>query len=792
MPDPAVTSGHYLMKQGRRIIGPLAILLSLCQWATLPSLFAADPATTAEIEFFEAKVRPLLVDHCFECHSSQSKKLKGGLKLDSREAVLIGGDSGAALVPGDASKSLIMEAVRWTSFEMPPKGKLSAEQIETLAKWVDGGAPWPEPDESATATAPVIYNWSELRSQHWAWQPIQKPVLPEVQHPAWVTNEIDRFVLAGLEASGLEPAPPADPGMLIRRVYFDLIGLPPPPNEIDKFVAAAEKDRRAALTALVEELLASPHYGERWGRHWLDVARYSDGFGGFLDGAGLPQAWRYRDWVVESFNRDLPFDQFIRCQVAGDLLTPPQAIATGFFALGPTYISDGGDPDATAQAMSETLDDRVDTLSRGLLGLTVSCARCHDHKFDPIPQLDYYSLAGIFNNTRLHEYPLAPAETVKVFQDHQQAIRDRAAKVRQPAELAKQENRELTEDEKQQVASDTEELERLNKSIPPQFPIAHTITDSGASDMPLAIRGNLRKPGPVAPRRFLRIVAGEDGPLFQQGSGRLSLAETLVVPDNPLTARVFVNRVWLQHFGQGLVRTPSNFGKLGEPPTHPQLLDWLAAEFSRTSGWSIKKLHRTILLSSTYQMSSDMHAAAFAVDGDNQKLWRMNPRRLDVEAWRDAFLSVTGELDRTIGGPPVEGLLLSSRRTLYGAVSRNGDRYATDAFLRLFDFPLPRATNEGRRTSVVPQQSLFLMNSPFMAARSQALAARLQREASDDLARIERAYWLLYGRAPSVEERQLGQEFLAAEPDAALEQKLTRWEQYAQVLFSANEFMHIP
>ena len=755
---------------------------------------AADETapSSEQIEYFESKVRPLLVEHCYECHSSSAKKLKGGLKLDSREAALKGGDSGVGLVPGDSAKSLIVDAVRWKSFEMPPKGKLAAEQIEILARWVDSGAAWPADVEQSVTTAPATYNWSELRSQHWAWQPVQRPRVPDVNDAAWATSEIDRFVLAGLESSGLTPAPAADSVTLIRRVYFDLVGLPPPPEKIDEFVAAASMDRAGALASLVDELLASPQYGERWARHWLDVARYSDGFGGFLDGAAMPEAWRYRDWVIEALNQDLPFDQFIRQQIAGDLLDPPHAVATGFLALGPTYISDGGDPDATAQAQSETLDDRVDTLSRGLLGLTAACARCHDHKFDPIPQLDYYSLAGVFHNTRLNEYPLAPAETVQAYQQHQQRIRDQEAKVRKPAETAKAENRELTDDEKKQVEADTAQLEELKKTAPAKYPVAHTIADSGASDMALAIRGNLRKPGPIAPRRFLRILAGEDAPTFQPGSGRLALADALVAPSNPLTARVFVNRIWLQHVGQGLVRTPSNFGKLGEAPTHPELLDWLAFEFMTTQGWSIKKLHRAIVLSSTYQMSSSLTQAAFEVDADNRKLWRMNPRRLDVEAWRDAFLSVTGELDRMVGGPPVDALLQSPRRTLYAAVSRNGDRFAADAFLRLFDFPLPRASSEGRKTSVIPQQSLFLMNSSFMAARAKALAARLQNDSGDDNARIERAYRLLYGRSPTDHERQLGAEFLSSEPDPAAEQKLSPWEQYAQVLLSASEFMHIP
>ena len=756
------------------------------------SLFAADEPTrltSEQIEFFENQVRPLLVENCFECHSSNSKKLQGGLKLDSRVAAIKGGDSGAALVPGDADKSLIIDAVRWKQFEMPPKKKLSAGQIATLSQWVTMGAPWPMTDESAVSQ-PIVYDWPQLQSQHWAWRKVQRPAAPSVKNHAWVRNEIDLFVLRPLEANGLVPAKPASPQAFVRRVYFDLIGLPPSPDKIDEFVAAAQQDSDAAVETLIEELLASRHYGERWGRHWLDVARYSDGFGGALDGVGLPNAWRYRDWVVDALNADMPIDQFIRMQIAGDQMDPPQAVATGFLALGPTYISDGGDPDSIAQAMSETLADRVDTLTRGLLGLTAACARCHDHKFDPIPQLDYYSIAGVFRNTGLHEFPLAPTEVVNAFRNHQTALRELEKKIAKLRELAKKQNRELTDDEKNQLSTDEVELENLKKSAPAPYPFAHTISDTGMEDMPLAIRGNLRKPGPTAPRRFLRIVAGESPPHFTRGSGRLDLAEAIVSRENPLTQRVFVNRIWWHHFGQGLVRTPSNFGKLGEPPTHPELLDWLTAEFL-DKGWSLKRLHRLILSSSTYRMSSEMNPAAFAIDGDNIRLWRMTPRRLDVEAWRDAFLCVTDELDRTLGGPSVNQLLNSPRRTMYGSVSRNGDHFASESFLRLFDFPSPRASDEGRKTSVVPQQSLFLINSPFMAARSRALVARLHRDASDDMTRLQRAYQLLYGRAPSDAERQLGQEYLG-QPLSPSPDQLSRWEQYAQVLLSANEFMYIP
>jgi len=743
-----------------------------------------------QIQFFESHVRPLLVEHCYECHSSKSKTVKGGLKLDSREAAIKGGDSGAGIVPGDSDKSLIIDAVRWKTFEMPPRGKLAPNQVETLARWVSAGAPWPE-QSSAPVETPTTYDWPKLRGEHWAWQPITLPTPPGVQTAGWASNEIDAFVLAELERCSLIPAPRADAATLVRRVYLDLVGLPPPPERVAEFVATPSADRDRAWSALIDELLASPDYGERWARHWLDVARYSDGFGGFLDGAALPNAWRYRDWVIESFNRDRSIDQFLRLQVAGDLLDQPEAVATGFFALGPTYISDGGDPEATAQAMSETLDDRVDTLSRGLLGLTVSCARCHDHKFDPIPQLDYYSLAGVFRNSSFKDFPLVPAETVQTYNDHQKSMRDLDEQTRKTRELAQQEKRDLTDTEKQLVAANTSKLDELKKTAPLMYPVAHALAETGSGDMHLAIRGNLRNAGPVAPRRFLRILTASDEITLVNGSGRRDLAEALVSPQNPLTARVFVNRIWMQHFGHGLVRTPSNFGLLGERPTHPELLDWLAATFM-SRGWSLKELHRTILLSSTWQMSSVANAQGLAVDADNRKLWRMHPRRLDVEAWRDGLLTVTGELDRTVGGPPVENLSDSTRRTLYGAVSRNGDRFASESFMRLFDFPLPRATNEGRKSSVVPQQSLFMLNSPFMIARARALAARLQRESPDDASRIERVHQLLYGRRPLPEERQLGLEFLTAGTDPTVEQKLTPWEQYAQVLLGANEFIHLP
>ncbi|MCH8045871.1 MAG: PSD1 domain-containing protein [Planctomycetes bacterium] len=694
----------------------LAITLGTARAAELPA---------AQVEFFEKSIRPLLAKHCFECHGAKAKKLKGGLRMDSRANLLKGGDSGAAVVPGKADDSLLIQSVRYEDQEMPPDGKLSPPEIAALVRWVEMGAPWPASKGEPIANVKKQYDWKKLRGEHWAWKPVGKHAPPSVQNKSWPKNDIDRFLLARLEAAGLSPAAPAERRVLIRRAYFDLIGLPPTPEE----VLAFEKNQRPdAYAQLIDRLLAMPQYGERWGRHWLDVARYSDGFGGFSNNAALPHAWQYRDWVVGAFNRDLPYDEFVKQQIAGDLMkVEGAATATGFFALGPTYGSDGGDPDSVSQAKSETLDDRVDTLTRAFLALTAACARCHDHKFDPIPQQDYYSLAGVFNNS---------------------------------------------------------------KNVVGPKPQAHVLADSGSGDMKVALRGDLRKPGEVAPRRFLKIIAGENPPLFDKGSGRMQLAEAVASGDNPLTARVMVNRIWQHHFGQALVRSPSNFGSLGSPPSHPELLDWLARKFVE-SGWSIKKMHRTIMLSSAYQMSSQFDKDGFGKDGDNVLLWRFSPRRLTVENWRDSLLTVTGELDRKLGGPPVDNILSTRRRTMYAKVSRAGDRFSSDTFLRLFDFPVPRASSAGRVTSIVPQQFLFMMNSPFMAERAKALTARLEGEAKDDAARIELAYRLLYGRSPTAEEKRLGLEFVSAAVDQADKIAVSRWQQYAQVLLSSNEFMYV-
>lgn len=747
---------------------------------------AAPRFTAGQIEYFETKVRPLLVEHCYQCHSEKAKTIKGGLRLDDRAMILKGGDSGAAIVPGKPAESLLVKAVHWQTLEMPPKGKLKSAEIAMLENWIMLGAPWPDVAAQAVVNATRAYDWAKWRD-HWSFRPVVKPALPKIADAGWAKNDIDHFVFAKLRHAALAPAPPAVPSVLVRRIYFDILGMPPTPKQVEAFIAAAMRDRQDAVKRLVDELLASPHYGERWGRHWLDVARYSDGHGGFLDSNVYPEAWRYRDWVVKAFNKDMPFDTFIRLQIAGDLVGGPQdAVATGFFAIGPTYISDGGDPDSISQARAETLSDRIDTLGRGMLGLTIACARCHDHKFDPLPTQDYYSLAGIFDNSVVQLAQIGTPEALGKFEQHQKAVSDLTQKANKLRNSFKKENRAALDSETRQLASWDAQLNELKRNAPATPAGIHVLKDNGSTDMKVAIRGDLRKPGEPAPRRFPRILAGDNPTVFDKGSGRLQLAKAVTDRGNPLTARVFINRVWLQHFGEGLVRTPSNFGALGEQPTHPELLDWLTAYFLE-SGQSIKALHRVIMNSASYQMGSNYDDVAFKKDGDNRLLWRANPRRLDVEAWRDSLLNVTGELDTAMGGPPTDRID-NPRRTLYFKVSRNGDVFQTDEFLRRFDFPLMRATIDQRPTSTVPQQYLFLMNSPFMVARAKALDKRLAAIATTDRERIEFAYLLLYQRPATTDELDIGMEFLKTTPEA---NGLKAWDQYSQVLLAADEFMTV-
>jgi len=628
----------------------------------------------------------------------------------------------------------------------------------------------------------------------WSFQPVADPAVPPTADSSWTRSPIDHFVLSRLEHQGLTPVAPADRRTWLRRVTMDLIGLPPSAAAVHEFESDDSPD---AYEKVVDRLLASPYYGERWARYWLDVARYAEEQHHPQSNSyeTLPNAYKYRDWVVDALNRDLPYDQFIIRQIAGDLvdgLGKEGWEAVGFLALGPIYETDGGEEDDKLRVRYDTIDDKMDALSRGFLGLTTACARCHDHKFDPISIEDYYSLAGVFYNSEYvtHRW-LASPEVVEPYEQAQERIEEQEKLVAK-AKQDKKAKQEVTALDIKRLAT---ELERLKKAAPakPAFYEVNTLVDAGNEDIPVARRGNPVRKGKIVPRRFLRVLtritrAGDDPQPFTEGSGRLELAHAIANKKNPLTARVMVNRLWQHHFGQGLVRTPSNFGALGEPPTHPDLLDWLATRFME-NGWSIKRLHRDIVLSATYRLGSNFQAHNFAVDGDNQALWRFSPRRLDVEAWRDALLLVTGELDLEIGGPSVEDILTSFRRTLYAPIRRDS-RFPSDRFLRLFDFPSPWLSRGQRTVTTIPPQQLFMLNGEFMIERARALVRRLA-DLDGDEDRIERAFALVFSRRPSREETALALEFLrspAAEDDPV---ELTRWEQYTQVLLSSNEFLYI-
>jgi len=701
-----------------------------------------------DIEFFENSIRPILVARCYECHGAQ--KQEANLRLDSREAILDGGDNGPAIVPGDPEHSLLISVLSYKDDgpQMPPKGKLDDDKVAAFSRWVKLNAPWsnrivpPSPDVSDTPEFKVL---PEHRT-YWAFVPVAPSPLPAVREVAWPQTAVDAFILARLEEQGVPHAPPADKRTLLRRVTFDLTGLPPTPEELSAFLADDASD---AYAKVVDRLLDSPHYGERMARLWLDVARYGEDQAHTFEARKYPQGFRYRDWLITSFNRDLPYDEFARQQIAADLYDGPDKLermaALGFFACGPVYYGDKNKMDQIA--------DRIDTLTRGFLGLTVACARCHDHKYDPIPTLDYYSLAGVFASTEYVEVPLVSPEEVEAAE------------------------KSLKDDEKKK------------KNRPKNYPHLHALKDdANPKNLQVHVRGNAATLGPEAPRRFLQVLHTQELPL-NEGSGRRQLAEAIASPQNPLTARVMVNRIWHQHFGKGLVRTPSNFGVLGERPTHPELLDYLAAKFV-ASGWSIKALHREILLSATYQQNISADPRVREADPQNLLWGRADRRRLEAEAWRDAMLAVGGQLDAAVGGPSQDLASTDNRRrTLYGVVSR----HELNTFLRLFDFPDPNITSDRRAITTVPLQQLFVLNSEFMVERAKSLASRLQgQEPANDAARITRAFELLYARPPSEKEIQLGLAYLSASDenlDGATQ--LSRWERYAQVLLSTNEFLYI-
>ena len=759
-------------------------------WFFAPATCCAQQkASPEQFTFFEKNIRPVLVEHCYRCHSSgaaKGGKVKGGLQLDTREGIRTGGDSGPAVVPGNPAKSRLLAALRHETVMMPPSGKLPDSVVADFAAWIERGAPDPRDGKPLTQTEKI--DWQKARD-FWAFQPPKVHAPPQVRNAMWPRKDIDRFILAELEKRGLEPVRAATNREWIRRATFDLIGLPPTPEVIEAF----EKDKTPEAHAkVIDRLLASAHYGERWGRYWLDLARYTDDLGGTVGPVLAPTAFRYRDWVIQAFNRDMPYDQFVRLQLAGDLIPEPakeyaeRLGGLGFQGLGQRFS--GNAVGMVKKKVADELDDRVDTVTRALLGLTVSCARCHDHKFDPIPTVDYYSLATAYNGAKLsEEIALGSPTANKARDDWQKQVAALSQKIKSAAKTA------TTPDAKAALESLQTELARLNQSVPPAV-VKGPAVSGGGQAMRVNVRGNPDQLGDVAPAGFLQILKSK-GALAELKFTRLELADAIVDRHNPLTARVYVNRVWHYHFGRGIVGTTSNFGQLGDRPTHPELLDTLAVRFM-DNGWSTKWLHREIMLSAVYGLSSVPDAKNLAKDADNHYLWRMTPRRLDFEAWRDSMLVVAGKLDPRIGGPPYldpKGKVQlhpenpeNRRRTIYGFISR----FKPNPTLTLFDFPEPNVTSDQRTATTIPQQQLFALNSPFVLAMSRSFAARLEASEKSEERRLLLGWQLAFGRVPTEREVAIAREFLREA--ASVDEKLRPWERLCHSLLTTNEFAFVP
>jgi hypothetical protein len=938
----------------------------------LASLSTGSAAEPVDNDYFEKKVRPILAANCANCHDA--KKHKGGLRMDSKAEFAKGGENGPAVVPGDPAKSRLVKAVNYDDdIKMPPKGKLSDAHIATLTEWVKGGAPWPNDSGVGAKDPGEKFDLHARAKAHWSFQPIRRPAAPELRNPqSEIRNEIDRFLLAKLGKAGLSFAPPAEKRVLLRRVYFDLIGLPPSPAEIDAFL---KDDSPDAYEKVVEKLLASPHYGERWGRHWLDLVRFAETHGHEFD-FEIPDAWRYRDYVVRAFNADLPYDRFLTEHIAGDLLPSPRRdpksgvneslVATGFWWFGEAKHS----PVDSRAEFADRTDNQIDVFGKAVFGLTISCARCHDHKFDPISAKDYYALFGVITSSRLNRADVSdPAPTVKLL-DELKEVRAELAKVlpaQQGADAPRspkaeewraksvafetfgggwrkrwdadglafrpeagngfphsgQEARKLvgalrsptfTIDKPYlairvagreakarlilnglqliqapiygglaQPVNHGDELKwltfdlrmwkgqpaylellddgggwvavteaRFADTAPPAEPgtpvplpdpspapddpeakklldriraieakipdpkRAPTMRDGTGINERVFVRGSHKSLGVEAPRGTLEAFGK---PAFRSpGSGRLELAKTVTDPANPLVARVIVNRLWKHHFGEGIVRSPDDFGLQGQPPTHPELLDWLASALvnperqrrGEAKPWSIKSMHRLMVLSTAYRQSNrptpEQTAKALTADPQNKLLHRQNVRRLEAEAIRDALLAVSGRLDRTMEGPGVLPYLTDhqvgrGRPTTNGPLDGNGRRSIylqvrrnfLNPMFTAFDYPTPFTTIGRRTVSNVPAQALVMMNNPFVLQQAELWAKRVlatpNRTAED---RVRDMYAAAFGREPTRDELAAATEFVkevSAEHGKPDHPKA--WADLAHVLFNAKEFVFV-
>jgi hypothetical protein len=768
----------------------------------------AEKLDPAGVEFFESRIRPLLVQHCYGCHSTASGKSKGELLLDSRDGVRKGGASGPAIVPGEPGRSLLVRAVHYgdEKLRMPPKGKLTQGEISDLEAWIKKGAPDPRDGKGTGGPIDLVKG-----REFWSFRPVVVSPPPAVKDTTWPLNDVDRFILATLEQRGLKPVAPAPPRVLLRRLTYDLTGLPPTPEELAAFEQSAIRNPQSAIEQVVERLLASPAYGERWGRHWLDVVRYADTAGDNSD-YPIPQLYRYRNWVIDAFNHDLPYDRFITEQLAGDLLPGgteaerrDRLIATGYLANTRRF----GSYEDARYPWHLTYDDTIDNLGRTFLGLTINCARCHDHKFDPIPQEDYYALFGFFQSTR---YPWPGIELDKVQRDLVPLAspekvaaweKDRREHLSTLDEVVKKAESDKNADAIKKAKAERDDFARKPAPFEMLYAVAEGPTQGKkkVGNACVLTKGDPDHPGKEVPRRFPLILGGKTLSPDTPGSGRLALADWIIDPANPLTARVMVNRIWQGHFGTGLVPTPSDFGKQGRPPTHPELLDYLAAKFI-ASGWSIKSMHRLIVLSRTYQLSCSDDESGTRIDVANDYHWRFARHRLDAESIRDTLLAVSGALDRSPGGPhpfpdpkgwnftqhaPFKAVYETNRRSVYLMTQR----IQRHPFLALFDGPDTNASTASRVVSTTPLQALFLMNDPFVHEQARKFAARLLADAPDDPRRIDRAFTLAFARLPTDNEKAAILEHLSRVKEKAGGSPAKAWESAARALFLSNEFVYV-
>ncbi len=834
------------------IVAIATVLTASIALAENESVADREQPTPDQLRFFETSIRPLLADHCYECHGAEVQE--SDLRVDSLRGMLAGGKAGASLVPGKPSSSLMLTAVSYHDSElrMPPDQKLSDAQIADLTRWIDMGAPHPDGGSMTNnrreprPLAPVDI---EQGRKHWAFQSPVKPKPPQVDsallaadHADAISNSIDQFILAAQQEKQIRPLGRADKRKLIRRASYDLIGLPPTVAEIDAFLTDESQD---AFTRVVDRLLESPHYGERWGRHWLDIARYADS-NGLDENIAHGNAWRYRDYVIQSLCDDKPYDEFIVEQLAGDLLDSgndvalrnERMIATGFLVLGPKVLAE---VDESKMEM-DIVDEQIDTIGRSLLGLTLGCARCHSHKFDPIGHDDYYALAGIFKSTRTmdsftkiakwHENSIALPEDIERNEAHEQRIAQKQRQIDDRIAAATEEltkrsdgrqgstetpqpdDKKTAEQIEQQFPESTRaeleklraELKQLNASAP-KMPTAMGVIDGSVTDTEVHLRGSHLTLGEVVQRRFPLVLAGRDQPeLPTQQSGRLEFARWLTSGRHPLTARVMVNRIWRGHFGKGLVTTMDNFGLQGAAPTHPRLLDWLAVRFVE-EGWSIKAMHRLIMSSATYQRDSSFDVQRAQVDPDNRLYWRFDVRRLEAEAIRDSLLAVAGTLDRSVGGSLLKtenraflfdhtSIDASSydtlRRSVYIPVIRN---HLYDLF-QLFDYTDASVLNGDRDSSTIAPQALFLMNSDWVMELTLAMADRFMNAEGSQSACIDRLFLEVYARPASGDERVRAEQFLSQFQTLEAGGKDTdayraAWQALCQSVVSSSEFIYV-